>query len=68
MSADDDRYGFRWGNVTVTRMTEVVRGRTTWRMLRVKTQRHRLDVYTTQGRGDIRVWLDGKELKGGDAS
>ena len=55
MSTDDDRYGFRWGNVAVTRMTEVVRGRTTWR--------HHLDVYTTQGRGDIRVWLDGEELR-----
>ena len=68
MSADDDRYGFRWGNVVVKRIAEHTRERVMWRVLMVRSQRHKLVIYASKDQGDIRVWLDGKELKGGDAS
>ena len=38
-----------------------------WRVLMVRSHQHKLVIYASKDRGDIRVWLDGEELKRGDA-
>lgn len=67
MSSDDtleqQDYGFRWGNVKVVRAFLNTRRGTTHRCLFVRSQHHKLEVYVTEGRGQIRVYLDGRELR-----
>lgn len=66
MSADSleqEDYGFRWGNVHVIRafFRRSPRG-TVHRCLFVRAGNHKLEVYVTGRRGQMRVFLDGREL------
>lgn len=58
---EETRYGFRWGSLEVERLVSDYRGRGTV-MIGVKSPRHRVEVYGTRT-GQVRVWLDGKEMK-----
>lgn len=57
-SAEEARYGFRWGPLVVTRLFES-RGR---RMLKVSTDKHVVEVYASPTGRRMRVWLNDKEL------
>lgn len=58
-----DKFGFIWGNVYVQRLVHFTPFKTTYRCVAVKTQRHEVTVYCTEKRGDVRIYLDGRELK-----
>ena len=54
-------YGFDWANVRVLRLLQVTAKRVTYRAVRVASQRHVAEVYVSEARGKIRVYVDGVE-------
>lgn len=58
------KYGFAWGPMVVSRLTEVEwrKGRGPQRVLGVKTNTRRLEVYVSPTGRVVRAYLDGREL------
>lgn len=57
--ADASAYGFRWGPLDVTRITEY-RGS---HALEIATDHTSVEVYVSKGGHSIRVYKNGKEMK-----
>ncbi len=60
--SENDRYGFTWGNVKVTRMAEITRPTGTCRVLSVSSDKVRLEIYVSPTGRSVRVYRNGTEL------
>lgn len=56
-------FGFRWGQIEVTRMSSVARHNGVYRCVQVKTDHSAVDIYVSPTGRSIRIFKNGKEIR-----